>query len=313
MSNVPPPLGPEHDTEPARASSSSPRCYIVCATQRSGSGLLCRGLASARVAGTPTEYFNPDNRAALAARWGCAPELGAYVAALCARRTAPTGVFGIKLHWDQFQQLRAEALGVSGAEPEFEISARFLEDLFAAPLYVHILRRDVNRQAVSFWTALRTGVWSQPMATAGPPPEIPYSFEGIERCRRLIENAELHWDRFFRFNDIEPLHVVYEDLVARYEQTIGGLLAAVVPEMCEVTVRAPESRRLGNERSDALLELFARDREMRGLDDPRVTVVADGRLESLEGQLANLQSSRSWRLTRPLRAMSGRAAPSRAA
>jgi LPS sulfotransferase NodH len=313
MSNVPPPLGSEHDTEPARDSSSPSRCYIVCSTQRSGSGLLCRGLTGARVAGTPTEYFNPDNRAALATRWGCGPDLGAYVAALRSRRSAPTGVFGAKLHWDQFQQLRAEALGVSCAEPEFEISARFLEDLFAAPLYVHILRRDVNRQAISFWTALRTGVWSQSTVAAGQPPEIPYSFEGIERCRRLIENAELHWDRFFRFNDIEPLHVVYEDLVASYEQTIGALLGAVLPELDDVRVRAPESRRLGNERSDALLELFARDREMRGLDDPRATAVeTDGRL-SPEDQLANLQSSRSWRLTRPLRAMSERLALTRAA
>jgi trehalose 2-sulfotransferase len=302
---LPPPLGPEHDTEPARGSVPPARCYIVCSTQRSGSGLLCRGLASMRVAGTPTEYFNPVNRDALAARWYCAPNLGAYVAALRSRRTTPTGVFGTKLHWDQFQQLRAEALGLSRAEPEFEISARFLEELFPPPLYLHVLRRDVNRQAISFWTALRTGVWSQATAAdARESPEVPYSFDGIDRCRRLIENAELHWNRFFRFNGIEPLEVVYEDLDAAYEQTISATLRYLVPETDDVTIPASESRRLRNERSEALLECFARDRETRGLDDPLApAVAADGRVGNLERDLAALRSSRSWRITRPLRAM----------
>ena len=127
------PVGAEYDTPAGGPAASSLRCYIVCSTPRSGSSLLCRALASMGIAGTPTEYFNPVTRASLTAR---------------SRRTSANGVFGTKLHWEQLEQLRAESLGLGRAEPEFEISASFLEQLLPAPVYIHILRRDVNRQAV---------------------------------------------------------------------------------------------------------------------------------------------------------------------
>jgi LPS sulfotransferase NodH len=273
------PVGAEYDTPAGGRARSSLRSYVVCSTPRSGSSMLCRALASTGLLGTPTEYFNADIRAALAARWGCEGDLGAYLAALCSRRAErATGVLGTKLHWEQLEQLRAETLGLGRAEPEFEISASFLEDLLPAPLYIHVLRRDVNRQAVSFWTALQTGVWSQRNGEKEPPP-APYSFEGIDRCRRLIENAELHWDRFFRFNGIEPMEVVYEDLVDAYEATVAAVARHILggsPED-QVQVEPAPSRRLHNARSQALLELFAADRESRGLDDPLAPSTAEHR------------------------------------
>jgi LPS sulfotransferase NodH len=262
------PIGHQHDAPAGGHPDSALRSYLVCSTPRSGSGLLCRALASTGLAGTPTEYFNPVNRATLAARWGCAADLRSYLAALYARRTSSDGVFGTKLHWEQFEQLRAEALGLGRAQPEFEISAKPLEELFPAPLYIHVMRRDVNRQAISFWTALQTGVWSRSAADMHEPPPAPYSFDGIDRCRRLIENAELHWDRFFRFNGIEPLDVVYEELDSAYEDTVAEVVRYLVPEAGGVEVGPPESARQGGAHSATLLERFAEEREIRGLDDP---------------------------------------------
>jgi trehalose 2-sulfotransferase len=302
-------LGHEYDTPAGREPALSARFYIVCSTPRSGSGLLCRALAGATLAGTPTEYFNAANRAALTARWGCGAALDAYVDALRSRRTTSEGVFGTKLHWEQFEQLRAEALGLGRAEPEFEISAGLLEELFPAPLYIHIVRRDVNRQAISFWTALHTRVWSQPLAVDKcEPPPVPYSFEGIDRCRRLSENAELHWDRFFRFNGIEPLDVVYEDLCESYEGTVASVLRQIVPGAGDDAVGPPERRRQDNGHSHALLESFARDRESRGLDNPLAPSAAEQRVGQLERALHKLTRSRSWRITRPLRGAARRLA-----
>jgi trehalose 2-sulfotransferase len=301
-------LGHEYDTPAGRRPDSPARCYIVCSTPRSGSGLLCRALASATVAGTPTEYFNAANRAALAARWDCGADLDAYVATLRSRRTTAGGVFGTKLHWEQFEQLRAEALGLGRAEPEFEISAGLLDELFPAPLYIHIVRRDVNRQAISFWTALHTGVWSRPIAADRcEPSPLPYNFAGIDRCRRLIENAELHWDRFFRFNGIEPLDIVYEDLCAAYQGTVASVLRHIVPGAGEIEIGVPEGRRQGNGHFEALLTRFAQDRESRGLDNPLAPSAAEQRVGQLERALHTLTRSRSWRITRPLRAVRGAA------
>jgi LPS sulfotransferase NodH len=265
-------IGPDRDTRPPRPETPPERSYIVCSTPRSGSGLLCRALAGARVAGSPLEYFNPLHRGRLLERWGCGPSLGEYVRALYALRTTPDGVFGAKLHWDQFVALRAEALGLPGSEPGYELSAAFLERLLPGAVYVRIIRRDVNRQAVSLWFALHTGTWSVAADDGddddgGERARVPYSFDGIERCRRLIENAELHWDRFLRFNGRAPVEVVYEDLVARYPAEVDRVLAAVAPGAAPATA-APATRRLSDARSEEFLERLAHDRDARGVADP---------------------------------------------
>lgn len=106
-------------------------------------------------------------------------------------------------------------------------------------------------------------------ADDGARARVPYSFAGIERCRRLIENAELHWDRFLRFNGCVPVEVVYEDLVARYPDEVERVLRAVAPGAGPVAVPATKAtRRLSDGRSEEFLERLAHDRDARGVPDP---------------------------------------------
>jgi LPS sulfotransferase NodH len=265
-------LDAERDVRPPRAVAPPARPYLVCSTPRSGSGLLCRGLAGTGVAGTPVEYFNALHRERLTARWDCGASLRAYVEALWTRRTTRDGVFGTKLHWDQLVALRAEALGLSGGEPGYGCSGAFLERLFPRAAYVRIVRGDVNRQAVSLWYALQTGTWSVALAGdagARERAEVPYSYEGIERCRRLIEHGEVHWDRFLRANGIEPLVVVYEELAAAHAATIAGVLDHVAPEAARSAVApALTTRRLSDDRTEAFLRRLAEDRERHGAAAP---------------------------------------------
>jgi trehalose 2-sulfotransferase len=257
----------DHDTEPPRDPVPPQRPYLVCSTPRSGSTLLCRGLAAAGVAGVPLEYFNALLRDPLSARWGV-DSVDAYVRALYSRRTTHAGVFGAKAHWDQLSALRAELLGLSAGEPAFAISSDFLGDVLPGVRYVRISRLDVDRQAVSFWKALRSGLFSEHAAAAPEPTDVPYSFEGIDRCRRLIENGELHWDRFFAANGIEPLRVTYEDLAGAYVETIEQVVRWLVPDAGDFPVPPPTSRRLADERSAAMVERFLDERQTRGLPDP---------------------------------------------
>ena len=44
--------------------------YLICATPRSGSFLLCEAMRNTGVAGSPDEYFYADEESRWAAEWG---------------------------------------------------------------------------------------------------------------------------------------------------------------------------------------------------------------------------------------------------
>jgi LPS sulfotransferase NodH len=162
------------------------RSYLVCATQRSGSTLLCELLKGTGVAGHPEEFFEAMRDTGVPPHPGdflrglAATGLGvrddpkptdapAYssLAGLADYRehlertftmgTTPNGVFGAKLMFNQLDELHA----LAGRLPELaglEIEV-LLERLFGQPRYIWISRRDVVRQAVSMWKALQSRRW----------------------------------------------------------------------------------------------------------------------------------------------------------
>ena len=241
----------DFDTPPGTPEPRS--AYVVCATPRSGSGLLCRALIGLGQAGVPLEYFNRPYREPLAARWGVGTDLDAYARELRQRRGGPGGVLGVKLHWANFCALY-------GAPPPFGASDDILVRLLGVrPAYVHILRRDIDRQAVSLVIAERSGEWAR-LAASRPPRRgpMPYRFHTIADARLRLLLAEAHWERFFVANGITPLRVVYEDLVARYEEEVARVAAFVAPGGVG-PVTPPTTVKQGDARADELLARFHRD------------------------------------------------------
>ena len=185
------------------------------------SGLLCRALTGTGLAAAPAEYFNATFRSPLSLRWGTGNDLHAYVRALRANRTSSDGVFGAKLHWDQLEQVRKELRHPVPREAALEI----LQGWFPGAAYVSIEREDVNRQAVSLWTALRTDVWSVSTSASSPaPPRVPYSYSGIHRQRESIVRGRDAWETAFARTRIETIRVVYEELTGDFQQTVARVL-----------------------------------------------------------------------------------------
>jgi trehalose 2-sulfotransferase len=272
VSGVWDPLRPELDTQPPRDPGQHVSAYVICSTARSGSGLLCRGLAATGLAGSPAEYFNPRNRAPLSSRWGAGSDLRAYVHELLRRRTSPAGVFGTKLHSNQLDDLRAET-GWS-AQP-----IELVEQLFPGTRYLRIVRDDFNRQAISVWIATHTGIWSErigePEAARRP---VPYNFARIKAQRDLIARGELFWDSAFADAGIEPAVVHYDALVTAYASTIAAALEAATGARIEPdTIPPPDSRKQGGDpMSTELLERFRTDLERHPDGAPfRLDDVAD--------------------------------------
>src|SRR5438093_9935154 len=86
--------------------------YIVCATPRSGSTLLCEYLMLTGVAGYPSEWFLPQGHVLAADMFGVQAtfESPGYFEELLSKASTPNGVFGVKMMWPQMQQLLAGRL-----------------------------------------------------------------------------------------------------------------------------------------------------------------------------------------------------------
>jgi LPS sulfotransferase NodH len=252
------------------------RAYLVCATPRSGSTLLCELLRATGVAGRPREHFEVlretgvprqpreyfdgvhdfrvlDRLASLRppapGRDTETPE--AWWDRIRADGTTPNGVWGGKLMWGHVDDLvaRARALpGLAGADLGTIVDTLLGEDVGL----VYVTRPDKAEQAVSLWRAVQTQSWR---SGAAPVTECAaYVFEGVDHLRRQIEDHEAAWRRWFAERDTPVYEVSYDDLGADPRGMTAAVLEALglpsdgVPE--------PDMHRQGDGRSAAWTERY---------------------------------------------------------
>ncbi|MEQ7129227.1 Stf0 family sulfotransferase [Actinopolymorpha sp. B11F2] len=191
--------------------------YLICATPRTGSTLLCGLLKSSGVAGRPASYFNRRGLHDYADDWRIArPRDGrideAYVrAALAAGRTS-NGVFGGRIMAETLPELIGDLAAADSASAVTDVE--LLRAQFGRLRFVHLRRRDVVGQAVSWAKALQTHYWhpDEAVKPGGQPPH--YDEELISRLVAAIEKFEADWTRWFAAHSIVPYQVVYEELAA---------------------------------------------------------------------------------------------------
>ncbi|HEX2053174.1 MAG TPA: Stf0 family sulfotransferase [Actinomycetota bacterium] len=164
-------------------------CYLVCATPRSGSTLVCKALTQTGVAGRPEEYFEALRHSGQPRRpeeyfvgvddpsiiehlrersegsqprpqppmWG-RTTYDKYLEWAMAEGTTPNGVFGAKLMWGYFRDFESLLRNVPAYR---KVSlANLLPTVFPNLQYVRVVRASKVRQAVSLWKAVQTDRWS---------------------------------------------------------------------------------------------------------------------------------------------------------
>jgi trehalose 2-sulfotransferase len=171
------------------------RSYIVCATPRSGSTLVCHALGKTGVAGRPEEYFealrhsgrprrpeeyfvgveDPTIRDHLGERavgselqprsplWSRAA-YDRYLEWAFEAGTTPNGVFGAKLMWGYFGDFVSLLRNVP-AYRDVPL-AELLPTVFPDLTFVRVVRANKVRQAVSLWKAVQTATWREDQANA---------------------------------------------------------------------------------------------------------------------------------------------------
>jgi LPS sulfotransferase NodH len=190
--------------------------FFVCATPRSGSNMLARLLHGTKLVGLAGERFNahefPD--------WARARPASYLLE--CARDAHGTGVFGLKLHWDQQERFRGLLRALRGVRGLTD--HELIEFIFPRPHYIWLRREDTVAQGVSWWRAKTSGVWLGGEQATGEPR---FDYAEIDaRVRRCREHDDA-WARWFSEGGIEPLQLTYEQIVSDAGGTVQRALVFV--------------------------------------------------------------------------------------
>lgn len=199
--------------------------YIIASVQRSGTHLLCSILRSTGIAGSPEAHFFSKPGETWEKRWGT-PSRPAYVQQVLRQNTAANGVFGTVVMWSYFEGM----LQMLQEIPEYKNpnGAQLLVSVFNKPKYIWMRRNHVE-QAVSWAMACQTGVWTQKAKEKSQPRTIPkfdskFDFKVIDEwCKRITAHNE-GWANYFGENQIEPLVLFYEDVVASHQAAAERVL-----------------------------------------------------------------------------------------
>ena len=222
--------------------------YIIASVQRSGTHLLCTLLRCTGVAGLPAEHFLAKPGETWERRWK-SPSRIAYVERVLRDNTTSNGVFGTVLMWSYFDRTLQMLREI--AEYQNLESADLLAAVLHKPKYIWLRRRNRVEQAVSWEIACQTGVWAQKTGEKTRPRGAPkFDFKVIDEwCNRIAEH-ETAWANYFRENQIEPLTLFYEDVVANNHGTMEGVLEFLrVPLPADVKIVASGLEKQANELS----------------------------------------------------------------
>lgn len=245
------------------------RSYVVCATPRSGSTLLCATLAASGAMGRPEEFFEARYASAIPRRpreffeaavdvdlarvpdvdppvhdyadVAAAGGFEAHVEAVLARGSTPNGVFGAKLMWMHVGDL----LAFAGAD---DLGA-VLDDLLPGARFVWVRREDTVRQAVSLWRAMQTQAWRDDGGAVGREPE--YDFAALNHLVARLAREDAAWGAWFGGRDAAPLELTYEQISAdphAAARTVAALVGVGWPSAADGD--GPPLTRQADERSD---------------------------------------------------------------
>jgi len=118
-------------------------------------------------------------------------------------------------------------------------------------------RDDTTRQAVSLWKALQTQQWRKDSDEEMGGRGLRFSYAAVNHLKMRIDEHNAAWLAFFEGCGVEPLEVLYEDLVEDYEGIVLRLLEGIgVPIPEDFVIEAPKMRRQADDLSEEWVRLY---------------------------------------------------------
>jgi len=213
---------------------------VVCFTNRCGSMLLADYLRLAGSFAGLQEQLSWPYVGKLSSRnkWKSFPE---YIAGVATANRGNALVFGFKASWEQLVML-----------------LRWRVDrMFTSLCVVHIERRDVVAQAVSYWIAQQTSQWTS--RQRGKPTEPEYSFREINARVVSISNGNAAIRRIASVYAL-PVHLtVYEELIEHPLAEIERIHRRFGLAMQNTDLSASNLVKQGNAVNEHFIERYRRE------------------------------------------------------
>ena len=202
--------------------------YLVCATERSGSTLLCELLSGTGVAGRPEEFFEFLSASGRPRQpreyFHEGSEIAERLPPLLAPLPQPT--------WeDRLADARergSTANGVFGAKMMWAYLGDFLshgtpEEQLGEPLrWVYVEREDKLEQAISLWRAIQTSQWRAEDSAERAEPV--FDAPAIAHLKQRLESQAERWRGWFADRGTEPLAIAYESFIEDSHATVCRVL-----------------------------------------------------------------------------------------
>jgi trehalose 2-sulfotransferase len=246
--------------------------YVICASPRSGSTLLCKGLTHTGRAGAPAEFF--DHRADVAAYWKhryAVSEGSDFIDKIVEATSTSNGVFGTKLHWtSRIALVRAvrESLTRRGVEVGHQSMDDLLMAKFSTVRYVWLRRRNKAAQGISHFRADRSDLWELPRRQCrrmnANERVVDFEFRRIDECITQATEYDQAWGAYFSKHRLTPLQVVYEQFVADYDLTLRRVLDFLDIPHTDLPLAEPQLERLADAQSLEWEERYWKIRTGRG-------------------------------------------------
>ncbi|QQL45467.1 Stf0 family sulfotransferase [Sulfuriroseicoccus oceanibius] len=259
-----------HDT-PGNAPPT--KTLVIASTGRSGSHMLGHALHRTGAFGYPLEYANPTNFTEWERRFDTSG-VEDTLHEIQNRRTAPNGVFGIKLHYSHVRH---------------HGGIRRIERLLPNAHYVILTRKDLVRQAVSLAVARQTGVWISGMEARNSNPT--YDFDQINHCLRELVLDNASWRYTLEAAALPYIEVSFDEVKNDLVDVVGRIakFAGIDVDASSLT-NEHATKKQGNELNDSWVNRFLDEYE----EDQLITRSGNGdvmraletELEAKQGKLA---------------------------
>ncbi len=234
-----------HDSRVNGIPTDGQKAMIAC-TARSGSSYL--SVALRRYGFSFNEYLNTEGYVKRFAD-EFDPSLEKFAGHLA--REAEQGVLGLKIPYASLAYL---------------IAMREIPDRIDEWSIVYLIRRNVIQQAISRRIASITQKWTANMAGERAIASADYDFAAILKHAEGIINENSNWERFFLRLGLNPMRVVYEDIIVNEQESLAEIGSHLSRKWQPSINREVELKKQGTALNDRWEERFKSDLR-RSLND----------------------------------------------